>query len=221
MRKPELLALALAAFASIATSKAKGWSFDANISNDAPGKSRVAFVEATHEPDVVLDNGELLEPLGGYYTGIWNGTARYLIPADRSLSRIWIHGGCGGLCAGTCAPPENAVVKLLSVKPVATWEREATSPTVTDDLSSDRTEIPIVASHPFRFEVIASGRKQHASQRDNRIVIDWGEPEPGAKTAWSIKVTMTGLCDDGTVCNPPPDAKLEIGAPVRVPPRKR
>lgn len=214
------MVLGLAALASIATSKAKGWSFDANISNDAPGKSRVAFVEATQEPEVRLDNGERLEPLGGYYTGIWNGTARYLIPADRSLARISIRGGCGGMCAGNCAAPENAVVKLLSVMPVTTWERAATSPTVTDDLSSDRTEIPIVASHPFRYEVTARGRKQYASQHLNRIVIDWGEPEPGSTTTWSIKVTMVGLCDDEAACEAPPDAKLEIGAPIRIPPRK-
>jgi hypothetical protein len=210
--------LGLAAFASIATSKSKGWRFAADVANDAPGKPRIAFVEASQEPSVRLDNGELVKPLAGYYTGMWNGTARYLIPADRTLAEVWIGGGCGGCLSGRgCEAPADAAIKLLSIKPVTTWRRTARLPPRVETLGGDRTEILVVASHPIRFALTATGRDRYAFHRDAWIVIEWsGYPEGTTETTWSLEVIMEGLCPTDAACEPPADAKLTIGTPAHV-----
>lgn len=210
--------LGLAAFASLATSKKKGWILEADVANDAPGKPRIAFVEASQEPSVQLDNGETARSLGGYYTGIWNGTARYLIPADRTLGRVSIGGGCGGCSsAGGCDPPADAALKLVSITPVTTWRRTARLPPRVEALGGDRTEIMVVASHPIRFEVTATGRDRHAFQRDAWIVIQWSsDPKGATETTWSLEVTMEGICQTDVACEPPADSKLAIGTPAHV-----
>lgn len=214
----QLAVLGLAAFASLATSKKKGWVLEADVANDAPGKPRIAFIEASQEPSVRLDNGERVTPLAGFYTGIWNGTARYLIPADRRLEKVAIGGSCGGCSSGGgCDAPADAALKLLSIKPVTTWRRTARLPPRVEALGGDRTEIMVVASHPIRFELTATGRDRHAFQRDAWIVIEWsGYPAGTTETTWSLEVTMEGTCPTETACEPPADARLTIGTPAHV-----
>ncbi len=176
----QFVVLAVAAFASIATSKKRGWILEADVANDAPGKARIAFVDASQEPDVTFDDGARAEPLGGYYTGIWSGTARYLIPADRKLAAATIDGPCGSGCNARsgCEPPAGEHVKVLSIKPVETWQREVVTAEVTEDLEFQRTTIPLVTTHKVRLELRAKGRGGRAYVVDDRILIATGRAIP-------------------------------------------
>lgn len=210
----QFVVLAIAAFASIATSKKRGWILEADVANDAPGKARIAFVDASQEPDLTLDNGVRAEPRGGYYTGMWSGTARYLIPADRKLVSATIDGPCGGGCNARsgCEPPAGEYVKVLSIKPVETWQREVVTPEVTEDLEFHRTTIPLVTSHRGRLELRAKGRGGRAYVVDDKILIDWeGYPEGPIKTTWSLRVTLEDVCPGEAPCEAPPTSKLELG----------
>ncbi len=167
----QVLVLGLAAFASIATSKKQGWILEANLARDTPGTSRIAFIEASQEPEVRFDNGEVAKPLASVYTGMWNGTPRYLIPVDRTIASVTIGGSCGGgMCSsgGGCDAPAGAIVKLLSVKPVATWRREVTTPSAIEEVGGDRTEIPVEPSDPVRGHRGRSRPSRHATGRPDR-----------------------------------------------------
>lgn len=209
--------LVIAAAASMATSKKKGWVIEADVANDAGGKPRIMFVEASEEPTVTLDNGERVQPMAGYYTGMWAGTARYLIPGDRKVTNVFIQGSCGGGCDAStngCDPPASATVKVHSIKPVATWRREAITPQKTEEVGAHRTTIPFVASHPIRFELTAEGRDRFASKQGSSIVIDWSAyPDTPSKATWSLRVIMEEVCPTD-VCEPPANAKLELGTPT-------
>ncbi len=118
---------------------------------------------------------------------------------------------------GGCDAPADALVKLLSVKPVAMWRREITTPSAIEEVGGDHVEIPVVASHPIRFEVIAEGRDRHVTQQGDRIVIHWSDsPEGTTKTTWSLRVTMDGICPTETPCEPPPGTTLELGTPKHI-----
>ncbi len=218
-RSLQLLVVAIAAFASIATSRKK-WHIEAQLPADAKGKSRIAFVEASEEPSVTLDNGERLRPLQGELTGMWGGTARYLIPADRTLEHVTIDGVCGGgmFCGGKSeCEPADARVMVLSVTPVTTWRKEVVTPTKTEDVQYPAsTQFPIVATHPVRLELTATGRQANVHQSGDRIYVNWHTyPEGLVKTTWSLRVIMEDVCPGATACEPPATAKLELGAEAR------
>jgi len=213
--------IAVAAFASIATSKPR-WRLDAQLPSDTPGKPRLAIVEASIEPYVQLDNGRTLHPVDGPGGGAWKGSARYLIPADRKLSFVQITGTCrnsGCISKGDCEP-EGAYVRVAELRPASTWRREVATTPKTEAIGNERTEIPIAASHHVQHELSWQGRHGYVTlERDRRVlVVDWDQlPEGPIQTTWSVKVTMEQPCPSSpTPCESSASSKLELGDPTLV-----
>jgi len=217
----QFVVLAIAAFASIATSRKK-WHVDAQIPPHDKGTTRIAFVEASAEPQVMLDNGERPRLLPGYFTGMWSGTARYLIPAERTLTVVQLRGVCGGgmFCGKSdeCEPP-GTFVKVLSLKPVATWRKEIETPLLTTEVRyPDATRFPLVATHPVRVEVTSSRLRPSAYFEAGKVHVNWPWDErdqqgPKQPVEWSLRIIMEDLCPEATPCDPPANAKLELGQP--------
>jgi hypothetical protein len=211
--------IVVAAVAAMATSKRK-WHVPATLPPDAATGARIYTVEASLEPVFRISSTPYhLKPME---PATWPGKARYLVPSDARVEVVELYGTCsGGFCGGkTVCEPEGSYIRVASVEAIATWKLEVLTPTVGTIVTSpmkERSRFKLTASHPPRLFLESPHVRGSVAERSGYVFVEWGFVDKPVETASFVKAVIEGQCPGADPCEPPADAKLELGPEERVP----
>lgn len=211
----ERAAIVVAAYATLATSRAR-WRIDAEKpATENASIARVIVVEASHPPEIFI-----LWDSGGRRTADalekppWTGRGSFVIPENAKLEDAYITDYCKGGCFSNCTPPDDAHVRIVASTVKHTWKLEASTDAVITKVLPDMTSrerFKLTASHPVRITERSDSPAVHATREGDYIVTSWPWVEKAAEIRWSFHVLMEQPCAGDGPCKPPPDAKLVLG----------
>jgi len=198
------------AVASMATPRPRWW-LEAEVPKNDTFEARLVEIEASHPPEISLQDATGTSNLRPPPGSTWPGKATFFIPKGQRIYGVKIWNWCSGSGCCSCDEPDGAYIRITKLEDTAAWVYEHKGTPHHMELvpgKFHRTRITVTADHPVH--VVANHELMSGVQTyDGGFLVHWKDvPEPRSFD-WTPHLTMQGPCGSYG-CMAPENPKFTI-----------